>query len=99
MLSIKKVTGNSLSPFFLSGDYVLVFTWYRDYSNIKPGDLIVFSHSEFGQMIKFVMSNDPENGELLVTGSSPDSISTHKLGPIPYTSILGKVILPFRKAP
>jgi len=52
MLKIIKVTGSSLSPFFLPGDYVLVNT-YRSHEN---------------------------------------SISSHKLGFIPYSDLIGKVI-------
>ena len=98
MLTIKKVTGNSLSPFFLPGDFVLLYTWFRGFSSLKPGDLVVFTHPEIGQMIKYVKTNDPENAVILMAGTYSDSISSHKLGPIPYTSILGKVILPIRKA-
>ncbi len=42
MLKFIKVTGNSLSPFFLSGDYVLVSTFRPGYKNLQP-DLTVMA--------------------------------------------------------
>jgi hypothetical protein len=97
MLKIKKVTGNSLSPFFLPGDYVLLNSCSRAHSSLKPGDVIAFNHPDIGQTIKFVKENDPQRAVLRVAGSDKNSISSHKLGPVPYSSVIGKVILPIRK--
>ena len=54
MLRIVKVTGNSLSPFFLPGDYVVVSSFRSGYKNLQTGAVVVFDHPEFGLMIKRV---------------------------------------------
>ena len=91
MLKIIKVTGNSLSPFFLSGDYVFISTNHSAYSQLRPGSTVVFNHPDFGQLIKRVHTNYPESQNVKVTGINKDSISSHKLGLIPYSDIIGKV--------
>lgn len=92
MLKFIKVTGNSLSPFFLSGDYVLVSTYRPGYKNLQAGTVVVFRHSEFGRLIKRVHTNYTETKNLKVVGSHENSISSNKLGLIPYSDLIGKVI-------
>ena len=92
MLKIIKVTGSSLSPFFLPGDYVLVNTYRPGYKNLLAGNVVVFQHTEFGRLIKRVHSNFPGTENLKVSGSHENSISSHKLGFIPYSDLIGKVI-------
>ncbi len=97
MLKIIKVTGNSLSPFFLPGDYVIVRTNRSITQAVKPGATVVFEHPKYGQLIKRVLTNNPASKTLNVIGIHENSISSHKLGPIPYSDILGKVILHIKK--
>ena len=92
MLKIIKVTGNSLSPFFLPGDYVLVSTYRPGYKNLQAGTVVVFHHSKIGRLIKRVHTNYPLTENLKVAGSHENSISSHKLGLIPYSDLIGKVI-------
>jgi len=92
MLKIIKVTGNSLSPFFLPGDYVLVSNYRPGYQYLQSGTVVVFHHSEYGRMIKRINTNYSENKNLKVEGSHENSISSHKLGLIPYSDLIGKVI-------
>lgn len=92
MLKILKVTGNSLSPFFLPGDYVLVWRAPTRYPKLNEGDIVVFRHIEYGVMIKRVKKNLPENAALLVEGTHPESISSLKIGEVSYQDIIGKVI-------
>ncbi len=97
MLKIIKVTGSSLSPFFLSGDFVLVSTSQRQFKNLKEGDSVVFFHPEYGRLIKFIAKNFPDSEILKVTGSHEDSMSSHKLGFIPYSNLIGKVVFHFKQ--
>jgi len=92
MLKIIKVTGKSLSPFFLPGDYVLVSTYRPGYKYLQSGTVIVFQHTEFGRLIKRVHTNFPGSENLKVSGSHENSISSHKLGLIHYSDLIGKVI-------
>jgi signal peptidase I len=96
MLKIIKVTGNSLSPFFLPDDYVLINTSRRNFKQLATGDTIVFTHPAYGRLIKFVRTNSQVSESILVGGSQEDSISSHKLGEIPYADLLGKVIFHFK---
>lgn len=97
MLKIIKVTGNSLSPFFLSGDYVLVRKRTSSKDSFPSGSVVVFDHPIYGRLIKRVLSNDTESKTLIVGGDHKDSISSHKLGPIPYSSVVGKAIFHIKK--
>jgi len=82
MLKIIKVTGSSLSPFFLPGDYVLVNTYRPGYKNLLAGNVVVFQHTEFGRLIKRVHTNFPGTENLKVAGSHENSIS--RLFPLPF---------------
>ena len=99
MLKIIKVTGNSLSPFFLSGDFVLISTSHRHFKNLQEGDSVVFSHPEYGRLIKIIVINFPDSEYLKVTGIHKDSISSQKLGSVPYSDLIGRVILHIKKPP
>jgi len=97
MLKLIKVTGNSLSPFFLSGDYVLIKTYRPAFKNIQSGSTIVFNHPDYGLLIKRVLANHPDSEALQVAGNHEDSISSQKLGLIPYSHISGIVIFHIKK--
>ena len=99
MLKIIKVTGNSLSPFFLSGDFVLISTSHRQFKNLQEGDSVVFSHPEYGRLIKIIVINFPDSEYLKVTGIHKDSISSQKLGSVPYSDLIGRVIFHIKKPP
>lgn len=92
MVRIIKVTGNSLSPFFFPGDYVLVLRSSRRKKNLSPGDFVVFDHSEYGRLIKRITHNDATQGFIEAEGVHPDSLSSQKIGKVPYKDILGKVV-------
>ena len=92
MIKIIKVTGSSLSPFFLPGEYVIVWRAPRKYKTLSPGDYVVFNHDQFGLLIKKVILNDPSGNYIEAEGIHPDSLSSQKIGKIPYSDIIGKVI-------
>ena len=73
MFQILKVTGESLSPFFVQGDYVLVIKIPFVLRRLKPGDVIVFRHPAYGVMIKRLERFFDDGEELFVLGSHPDS--------------------------
>ena len=97
MIKIIKVTGESLSPYFLPDDYVLIYTCHKKYNRIRIGDTVVFHHPNYGRLIKRVFSNDLDSHCLKVGGIDENSISSHKLGPIPYSDLIGKVIYHFKQ--
>jgi len=87
-----KVTGKSLSPNYLEGDYLLVlripFFWHR----LKAGDFVVFHHPVYGVMVKKLESSSNNGAELFVIGSHPESTDSRQFGPIPARWVIGKVI-------
>ena len=92
MFQILKVTGESLSPFFVQGDYVLVVKIPFVLRRLKPGDVVVFRHPAYGVMIKR-LEHLSEDGEVLfVLGSHPDSNDSRSFGPVPRHWLIGKVI-------
>lgn len=97
MLKLIKVTGDSLSPFFLPGDYVLTGNCPRLFGKISEGDTIVFSHGSYGLLIKEVSRVDPQLQQYSIKGRHPHSINSRKLGPISFSDIHGKVILHFKR--
>ncbi len=92
MIRIIKVTGESLSPLFLPGDYVIIGKCSYLFGALNKGDIVVFSHPSFGLMIKEIDSIDSMLQQIHVKGSHPLSVDSSQLGPIATTDILGKVV-------
>lgn len=92
MFKVIKVTGNSLSPFFLPGDYVVTLTCRWLLRNLSAGDVIVFRHPEYGQMVKKVNGTNQKTGTISVRGVHPESLDSRQFGPISSDNVIGKVI-------
>ena len=88
MLKIIKVTGNSLSPFFLPGDYVVIGMKPLFSGNIHPGDFIVFDHEEYGRLIKKVLEYDPDSDLFNIIGAHPLSLDSRQVGPVASSSVI-----------
>ena len=97
MLRIHKVTGDSMSPDFQDGDFVVLTTVPFFLKRLKIGDTIVFEHKFYGTLIKRIASFDPETAEAYVEGTRPDSLDSRRLGAIRRDAIRGKVIAHFSK--
>jgi nickel-type superoxide dismutase maturation protease len=87
-----KVTGESLSPLFHEGDYVLITTIPFVLNRIKTGDTLVFQHPSYGTLIKQVERIDEKQGTLSVTGIGPNSVDSRRFGPIRRQDVIGRVI-------
>jgi len=92
LFKILRITGMSLSPAYLHGDYVLIQK-IGQLNRLRIGDVIVFQLRGYGRLIKQVSSLDLDKDACLVEGTAPDSISSDSFGAVPLTAILGKVIL------
>lgn len=97
MLKIIKVTGDSMSPDFKEGDFVLLATASFLLKRLKVGDTIVIVHKLYGILIKRIASFDPETGEVYIEGTRPDSLDSRRLGTIRRENIQGKVITHFSR--
>ena len=96
MIKIIKVTGESLSPFYLPGDYILICKCFYFSGSLNRGDIVVFTHSSYGLMIKEIDRINFELQQIHVKGSHPLSVNSSKIGPIAITDILGKVVFHFK---
>ncbi len=92
MIQIIKVTGESLSPLFQEGDYVLVVKIPVLLRYLQSGNVIVFRHPYYGVMIKRIESINPDTDEIYVIGSHPESTDSRDFGPIQRKDVVGKVI-------
>jgi signal peptidase I len=97
MLRILKVTGDSMSPDFEEGDFVVITTVPFFLNRLHVGDVIIFDHKLYGTLIKRIASFDPETAEVYVEGAHPDSLDSRRLGTISPGHIRGKVIAHFPK--
>jgi nickel-type superoxide dismutase maturation protease len=92
MIQILKVTGESLSPVFLEGDFVVVSKIPFVLRKIKAGDIVVFQHPVYGTMIKKVDYISPNGEEIFVLGTHPESTDSRQFGPLQRRQLIGKVI-------
>jgi len=93
MFKLLKVSGDSLSPAFQEGDFVVIAKIPLFFNQPpRPGDVVVFNHPVFGTMIKLVEKINLEKDELFVVGTHQDSIDSRRFGPISARSVLGTVI-------
>ncbi len=97
MLSISKVTGTSLSPFFVPGDYVLLVDLRFPFQRLAKDDFVVFKHPRFGRLIKKVISINHDLETVQVEGTNSDSVTSDQIGPVQFSDISGKVFLHFKR--
>jgi len=98
MFKILKIHGDSMSPDFQEGDFVIILTASFILNRLKVGDDIIFSHKLYGTLIKRIASFDPNTAGVYVEGTSEDSLDSRRLGTIRSENIKGKVIAHFSKS-
>jgi signal peptidase I len=98
MLKILKITGDSMSPDFQDGDFVIILTAKLILNHLKEGDVIIFNHKFYGTLIKRITSFDPSNAGIYVEGTRPDSLDSRHLGTIRSENIKGKVIAHYSRS-
>jgi len=92
MIQILRVTGESLSPFFLEGDFVVVSKIPFVLRKVKSGDIVVFRHPVYGTMVKKIERISPDGEEIFVLGTHPESTDSRQFGPLQRNQLIGKVI-------
>ena len=97
MIRINKISGESLSPEYKDGDFVVSSKIPIFFNHIRPGDVVIFGHKEYGVMIKQVgwLKNGGER--IFVIGTGSNSIDSRGFGLINKSDLIGKVILHIRK--
>lgn len=92
MFKILKVSGDSLTPEYKEGDFVIItkipFFLYR----LKVDDVVAFRHPDYGLMIKKVAAISPGGDEIFVVGTHEFSVDSRKFGALKQTDLMGKVI-------
>jgi nickel-type superoxide dismutase maturation protease len=89
LLQVLRVRGESLAPRYRDGDFVVISG--LAIKRIRPGDVIVFDHPEYGRLMKRVEGIE-SCGHLRVRGDDIDSVDSRRFGPVPRSSLLGRVI-------
>jgi len=87
-----KVRGQSLTPAFQEGDYVLLLRSSVPGLSIKAGDVVVFDQPRYGRLIKNVRQVLDSGQSFEVRGSLISSTDSRNFGPVPREQVLGKVI-------
>ena len=92
MFRLLKVTGDSLSPLYKEGDFVVITTLPFFLRRLRQGDIIVFQHGLYGTLIKIVDRFLPEEDAVYVIGTSEESLDSRRLGPISRAALKGRVL-------
>jgi len=92
MLRVIKVTGDSLSPEYREGDYVVVATIPFFLNRIQVGDVVVFRQPTYGILIKKVAQVGTAGDQFFVVGAHPDSVDSRQFGPVARQALIGRVI-------
>jgi len=61
------------------------------FKRLKIGDIVAFTHPDYGLLIKQVSRLDDQAQMLEVRGTILESIDSRSFGPIPIQTVLGKV--------
>ncbi|MEM7251909.1 MAG: S24/S26 family peptidase [Pseudomonadota bacterium] len=88
MLSIAKVTGESMDPVYRHGDFVVVTSVGRPY---RLGDDVLCDHPSFGLILKRVVRL--ARGGVGLGGLNLKSLNAADLGTVERDAIRGRVIL------
>ena len=92
MLRLLKVSGESLSPVYQDGDFVLVAKIPLLFKSLHRGDIIAFHHEIYGTMIKQIDDISIDCDRFIVTGTHENSVDSTQFGAISRDVIIGKVI-------
>lgn len=82
-----------MSPTLNAGDFVVV---WRRVRRLQLGDLVVCNHPDYSRLIKRINAIDL-NGNYLLEGDNPSSLSPEKMGWLSLNQMYGKVVFTIRK--
>jgi signal peptidase I len=97
MLKLLKIVGDSLTPEYQNGDFVIISKIPFLFVPPSTGDIVAFQQPGYGLLIKCIRGLN-QDGSVDVIGAHPDSIDSRVFGPINEKNILGKVIWHIRKS-
>ena len=88
---IIRVTGQSMSPYYKDGDYVVIYSMFLKLMLQENRD-IVFKHQRLGLLIKRISRVNFAKKTVSVFGTGYGSSSTQKIGDVEFQNIIGYVI-------
>ena len=96
MLKMIRITGDSLSPVYQDGDFVLAAKIPVLLKRLSQGDVVVFRHGHYHQMIKQVERITAQG--IFVVGVHERSVDSREFGIVPWGELVGKVIWHMKKS-
>jgi signal peptidase I len=97
MFQLLRVRGQSLTPDYREGDYVLAAKAPFPSGKIRAGDVILFDQPGYGKLIKRVSRVLNDGGAFEVRGTQVASTDSRHFGPVPADRVSGKVIWHIRR--
>ncbi len=89
---VYRVAEHSLYPAYRDGDFVIVSRIPILFKGIRAGDVVVFNHPVYREMIKKVHEVMEDGKRLFVVGENEESVDSRRFGPIPASWVLGVVV-------
>lgn len=84
---IVRIWGRSMEPMLHPDSFAL----FRPTRRVRQGDIVLVDHAEFGLIVKQV--DRIAGGHFRLTGLSPLSTTTDRMGPVPADRVLGRHVL------
>lgn len=84
---IVRIKGRSMEPMLRPDSFAL----FRPARKITQGQIVLVDHAEFGPIVKQV--DRFTDGHCHLSGLSPHSTTTQRLGPVPLHRVLGQHVL------
>jgi hypothetical protein len=91
ILQVFKLRGESLSPDFQDGDFVVACGLPIFLHRLRAGDVVVFERPPYGRLVKRVERLEA-CGRLFVVGPAPGSVDSYTFGPIHIRDVQGVVV-------
>lgn len=95
MLKLGPVLGDSLSPEYKKGDFVLVSRIPFLFGRPRVGDIVAFRQPEIGLALKQVEAVEVGGARFIVIGTHPLSTDSRHFGPVAREDLVGVVIFHF----
>ena len=94
MFSLFQVEGDSMSPIYTDGDYLLLRRFFR---RLRVGERVVVEHDTYGLIVKEIARVSSEKG-IQLTGTNVASVSSEKMGWCEHKQVIGKVVWLFKRS-
>lgn len=91
------MSGDSLTPEYREGDFVIITKIPFFLYQLKVGDVVAFRHPDYGTLIKKVAAISAGGDEIFVIGTHEHSVDSRHFGTLQRADLMGKVIWHIRK--